>query len=347
MVDRAKIYIKAGDGGNGVVHWRREKFIPKGGPDGGDGGKGGNVYIQTDVNLSTLQEFAYKQKFIAQSGANGSGRRSFGGAGDDLTIKVPLGTKMKLTNKKTGEVREIDFDQEGVSLKIAKAGRGGRGNWHFKSSTNTTPRFAEDGTKGEEFDAELDLKLLADVGLIGLPNVGKSTLLSVLTKATPKIADYEFTTLEPNLGVMVTNEGSLVLADIPGLIEGASEGKGLGDQFLRHVERTKFLVHVLAIKGGDGESETKEVTDRLKQEYLTIRNELKAYEESLLEKPEVIVLNKTDLITAEETEQIVKGLNKKKLAVIPVSCGTATGLEALRKMIYRKWLDHAKTKVVD
>jgi GTP-binding protein len=338
VVDRAKIYIKAGDGGNGVVHWRREKFIPKGGPDGGDGGKGGHVYVETDTNLSTLAQFAFAQKFIASSGENGSGKRSYGGAGDDLVIKVPVGTIMKFSNLSNGELTTIEFDKPAMRVRVARGGKGGRGNWHFKSSTNTTPRFAEDGTKGEAFNVEVDLKLLADVGLVGLPNVGKSTILSVLTKARPKIADYEFTTLEPNLGVMSTNEGSLVMADIPGLIEGASEGKGLGDQFLRHVERTKFLVHVLAIRADDLNLEAKEIAKRLNDEYKTIRGELGAFEKSLLAKPEVVVLNKTDLITPEQVTEIAALLKKKKLEVLIVSCGTMEGVANLKTLVYRKWL---------
>ena len=329
MVDSAKVTIKAGNGGDGVIHFYRGRFVPKGGPDGGDGGKGGNVYIETDTNLATLDHFAFRQKFEAASGNRGGESRSSGKAGEDLRIKVPLGT-MASWQLADGSCQTVDFDKEGMEVLIARGGKGGRGNWHFRGPTNTTPIEAEPGIEGEEWQVEMDLKLLADVGLVGLPNVGKSTLLSILSNAKPKVADYEFTTLEPNLGVLRLRSGqaqgrSLVIADIPGLIEGASEGKGLGLQFLRHVERTNILVHILA---GDN-------VKQLYKNYLTVRKELAAYSEELTKKKEIVVLNKTDLIPAENLAGIVAGLAKKKIKVIALSAGNLSGLPELKKALMR------------
>ena len=329
MVDSAKVTIKAGNGGDGVIHFYRGRFVPKGGPDGGDGGKGGNVYIETDTNLATLDHFAFRQKFEAASGNRGGESRSSGKAGEDLHIKVPVGT-MASWQLADGSCQTVDFDKEGMEVLIARGGKGGRGNWHFRGPTNTTPIEAEPGIEGEEWQVEMDLKLLADVGLVGLPNVGKSTLLSILSNAKPKVADYEFTTLEPNLGVLRLRSGqaqgrSLVIADIPGLIEGASEGKGLGLQFLRHVERTNILVHILA---GDN-------VKQLYKNYLTVRKELAAYSEELTKKKEIVVLNKTDLIPAENLAGIVAGLAKKKIKVIALSAGNLSGLPELKKALMR------------
>ena len=329
MVDSAKVTIKAGNGGDGVIHFYRGRFVPKGGPDGGDGGKGGNVYIETDTNLATLDHFAFRQKFEAASGNRGGESRSSGKAGEDLRIKVPLGT-MASWQLADGSCQTVDFDKEGMEVLIARGWKGGRGNWHFRGPTNTTPIEAEPGIEGEEWQVEMDLKLLADVGLVGLPNVGKSTLLSILSNAKPKVADYEFTTLEPNLGVLRLRSGqaqgrSLVIADIPGLIEGASEGKGLGLQFLRHVERTNILVHILA---GDN-------VKQLYKNYLTVRKELAAYSEELTKKKEIVVLNKTDLIPAENLAGIVAGLAKKKIKVIALSAGNLSGLPELKKALMR------------
>lgn len=317
MVDRVKIVIKAGDGGDGLVHFRRAKFMPRGGPDGGDGGRGGSIYVVTEANLSTLSDFAHQQKFEAESGAAGGSEVRSGAAGADLVIKVPIGTLMK----REGQI--TDFDQAGMRVLVAKGGRGGKGNFGFRSAVNQAPRESTPGGPGESFVAELELKLLADVGLVGLPNVGKSTLLSILTSARPKIADYPFTTLEPNLGVApLSGAGKrVVIADIPGLIEGASQGKGLGTQFLQHIERTRVLVHVLA--GSEPE--------RLWEDYQTVRRELKAYGGEIENKKEIVVLNKTDLLTEEAVAEIVSFLAKKKIKVLPISCGTMKGIEELRR----------------
>ena len=272
--------VSAGRGGRGKVGWRQDKFVRKGGPDGGNGGDGGSVYLEVDPNLNTLKNFQFQKKFAASPGQMGGDNRRTGRGADDLIIKVPLGTV----------VNGIDLTSGGQRLCVANGGRGGRGNWAFRSPTLTTPKFADPGEAGETKTLTLELKLLADVGLIGLPNAGKSTLLSVLTKAQPKIADYPFTTLEPNLGVMnlkskIYDLKSFVVADIPGLIEGASQGKGLGIEFLRHVERCRVLVHLL-----DATSKT------LKADYEQVRRELGQYSPKLLEKTEIIVLNKIDLL---------------------------------------------------
>jgi GTP-binding protein len=340
MVDSAKVTIKAGNGGDGVIHFYRGRFVPKGGPDGGDGGKGGNVYIETDTNLATLDHFAFRQKFEAASGNRGGESRSSGKAGEDLHIKVPIGTIIELKNSKTQELeRKMDFDKEGMEVLIARGGKGGRGNWHFRGPTNTTPIEAEPGIEGEEWQVEMDLKLLADVGLVGLPNVGKSTLLSILSNAKPKVADYEFTTLEPNLGVVRLGTGqkvkSAVIADIPGLIEGASEGRGLGIRFLRHVERTTLIVHLLALKNGEEGLSVPEAVKKLAGNYKTIRKELGLYAEELTKKKEIVVLNKVDLIPAENLPGIVAGLAKKKIKVIALSAGNLSGLPELKKELTR------------
>jgi len=336
MVDSAKITLRAGNGGNGVVHFYRGRFVPRGGPDGGNGGKGGNLYIAADANLSTLDHFAYKQKFEADGGRKGGESRSSGKAGEDLHLKVPLGTIVKLT-KPTGEEKIIDFDKAGMEELVARGGRGGRGNWHFKSSRNTTPMEAEEGQPGETWDVEMDLKLLADVGLVGLPNVGKSTLLSILSNARPKVADYEFTTLEPNLGVLRLATGSrtksIVIADIPGLIEGASEGKGLGIRFLRHVERTKLIVHLLALPNGEENLPVNEAVEKLADNYEKIRKELAAYAKALTKKKEIVVFNKIDLLSAENVEAIVAGLEEKGIKAIKLSAGSLAGLPDLKKAL--------------
>ena len=284
MVDQAKLWIRAGNGGNGAVSFRREKFIPKGGPDGGDGGKGGDIYLETDTNMNTLDDFAHRQKFEAENGGKGMGKKMSGAKGDDLIIKVPLGTVVGLQGQalqvENGQTQGsaptvVDFDRKGMRVLVAKGGKGGRGNEHFKSASNTTPMTAEPGEMGERYDVEMSLKLLADVGLVGLPNAGKSTLLSVLSNARPKVADYEFTTLEPNLGVLKTQGKNLVIADIPGLIEGASEGKGLGTKFLKHIERTKVLVHLVAADLQSQALQGESVT--VWENYQKISKELKNY----------------------------------------------------------------------
>lgn len=316
MIDYAKILVKAGDGGDGKVSFRREKYVAKGGPDGGDGGDGGSVYFLTDKNLNTLTPFQFKKKFKAERGKSGGKAKKHGKDGIDLMIKVALGTSVKMGS------REFDMLKDGDKVCVAHGGKGGLGNWQFRSPSNTTPMVAEKGTLGEEKEVVLELKLLADAGLIGKPNAGKSTLLSMLTKARPKIADYPFTTLEPNLGVM----GNLVLADIPGLIEGASQGKGLGHTFLRHVERCQVLVHLL-----DGARVLEDDCD-LSEDYKQIRKELKNYSRKLADKKEIVVLNKIDVLSEKQIQQTENQL--KVPSLVKISAVTGEGLEGLkRKML--------------
>jgi GTP-binding protein len=323
MIDKAVIIIKAGNGGDGAVSFRREKFVPKGGPDGGDGGNGGDVYLQTDENVNTLIDFHYLKHYEAEDGKRGMGAKKSGHAGEDIIIKVPVGTTVN---------GEIDLNLPKTKYLIARGGKGGKGNWRFRSSTNTTPREAEDGTPGEEKELVLELKLIADVGLIGMPNAGKSTLLSVLTKARPKIADYPFTTLEPNLGVMADLKTSVVIADIPGLIEGASEGRGLGDEFLRHVERTKVLLHLIA---PDLMKITKTMPEIIWENYQTIRAELGGYDKELLSKKEIVVLTQIDLLSESDVLEIVEYFKKKKIKIRPISAAVGKGIEELKKEIIK------------
>jgi len=320
MIDFARITIKAGDGGDGRVSFRREKFVPKGGPDGGDGGRGGSVYFETDKDLNTLKPFQFQKVFSAQNGEAGGKNKRHGADGSDLIIKVPVGT---VVNK------ELDLVKEDQKVCLAKGGDGGRGNWQFRSPTMTTPRIAEAGSKGEAKQLTLELKLLADVGLIGLPNSGKSTLLSVLTKAKPKIADYPFTTLEPNLGVLRLTRSNLVIADIPGLIEGASRGRGLGIEFLRHIERCKILVHIL-----DGAKLL--ISEVLLKDYQTVRNELASYSTSLIDKPEIVVLNKIDVLNKKQIRAAMTTLKKTKKPVIGISAASHENLEELKKELGRR-----------
>ena len=301
MIDFARIEVKAGNGGSGKVAWRQDKFVIKGGPDGGNGGLGGSVYLTADPNLNTLKNFQFQKKLKAEDGGRGGKTRRTGRGGQDLIIKVPVGT---VVNK------SLDLVKPGESICVARGVHGGRGNWFFRSPTLTTPKFADPGEPGEVKILALELKLLADVGLIGLPNAGKSTLLSVLIKATSKIADYPFTTLEHKLGVT----DNLVIADIPGLIEGASQGKGLGIEFLRHVERCRVLVHLL-----DATSKT------LKADYDQVRNELGQYSSKLLDKPEIIVLTKIDLLPKTK-------IPKFKTA-LAISAATHQGLDKLKTKI--------------
>ncbi|MDR1691611.1 MAG: GTPase ObgE, partial [Rickettsiales bacterium] len=289
FLDEAKIYIKAGNGGNGCVAFRREKFIPKGGPNGGDGGKGGDIIMESFPNLNTLIDFRYAQHFKAQRGQDGSGWQRSGKGGDNLLIKVPTGTVVLAEDKKTVL---FDFEKDGQQFVIAKGGNGGWGNQHFKTSVNQAPKKANPGLPGEELAIWLRLKLIADIGFIGLPSAGKSTLLSVLTNSHPKIGNYPFTTLHPNLGVMYGYGRELVLADLPGLIEGAAEGIGLGTRFLGHAERTKAILHLV-----DASSDT------ITQDYMTIRNELKKYGQGLSRKKEIVLLSKIDLVSKKELEE--------------------------------------------
>ncbi|MBW8823602.1 MAG: GTPase ObgE [Xanthomonadales bacterium] len=293
LVDEVEITVTAGNGGNGCVGFRREKFIPLGGPNGGDGGNGGSVWLQADENLNTLVDFRHQKMFRAQRGENGMGSQMYGKAGDDLDIKVPVGTV--ITNVATDEVIG-DLTRHGQRLLVAQGGKGGLGNMHFKSSINRSPRQSTPGTAGEERDLQLELKLLADVGLLGFPNAGKSTLIRAVSAATPKVADYPFTTLYPNLGVVsVEPHKSFVIADIPGLIEGAADGAGLGALFLRHIQRTRLLLHLVEIEPLDGGDAAEQVR--------AIEHELAKFDAGLMEKPRWLLLNKADLLTHEDAQE--------------------------------------------
>ena len=316
FVDIANIHLKAGAGGNGAVSFHREKYVAAGGPDGGDGGRGGNIVFQVDDNLSTLADFRYKRKYCAENGENGKAGRSTGKSAPPLLIKVPRGTIVKETE--TGRIIADLSDDEPVV--IVKGGNGGWGNTHFATSTRQIPRFAKNGNPGEELDVTLELKLLADVGLIGFPNVGKSTFLSVVSEAKPNIANYHFTTLTPVLGVIRMGEGSsFVMADIPGLIEGASEGIGLGHEFLRHVERCRMLVHVVDISGSEGRDPI--------EDFEKINAELAAFSQELTQRPQVVVGNKCDLCEEEDVEKIAKYFENKGYKFFPVMAAIAEGTQ--------------------
>ncbi len=320
FTDYVKIFVKSGDGGDGAISFRREKYVAAGGPDGGDGGKGGDVYFTVDPDSNTLIDFRFKKKFKAENGKNGEGARRYGRGGEDLYIKVPLGTIIK--DAETGKVL-ADLCEKGQTELVFPGGRGGKGNSHFATSTRQAPHFSQGGEKGIEKEIILELKLLADVGLIGFPNVGKSTFLSTVTSATPKIADYHFTTLEPNLGVVKSEYGdSFVIADIPGIIEGASEGTGLGLQFLRHIERTRLLLHVIDVSGIEGR---KPVDD-----FNIINNELKSYSEKLSTRKQIIVASKADLIQDEEQyNELVKLAKEKNMEIFKISSVTGEGVKEL------------------
>ena len=320
FTDYAKITIKSGNGGDGAITFRREKYVAAGGPDGGDGGRGGSIYFKVDPNANTLIDFRYTKKFKAQNGENGSGGNKYGKSGEDLYINVPIGTIIK--DAETGKV-VADLSKEGQEELVLKGGRGGKGNSHFATATRQVPRFAQAGEDGEEKEVILELKLLADVGLLGFPNVGKSTFLSIVTEAKPKIANYHFTTIEPNLGVVKTKNGdSFVIADIPGIIEGASEGIGLGIQFLRHVERTRLLLHVIDVSGTEGRNPV--------QDYYTINNELKKYSEKLSTRKQIIVANKIDIMQDETKYKELEELAKKEgLEIYKISGATGEGIEQL------------------
>ena len=320
FTDYTKIIIKSGDGGNGAATFRREKYVAAGGPDGGDGGNGGNIYFQVDKDKNTLIDFRFNKKFKAKNGENGSGSHCNGKYGEDLYIKVPIGTVIK--DAETGKV-VADLSNENQTELVLKGGRGGRGNSHFATATRQAPRFSEDGEKGEEKELILELKLLADVGLLGFPNVGKSTFLATVTDAKPKIANYHFTTIVPNLGVVKTKDGSgFVIADIPGIIEGASEGVGLGIQFLRHVERTRLLLHFLDVSGQEGRNPV--------QDFYAINEELKKYSEKLSTRKQIIVANKIDVMQDETLLKEVEKLAKKEnLELYKISAATKQGVEEL------------------
>ena len=324
FTDYVRIHAEAGKGGNGAIAFRREKYVAAGGPDGGDGGKGGDVYFKVDKDANTLIEFRYKKKFKAENGENGEGGHRFGKSGEDLYIPVPIGTVVKDTA--TDEVL-ADLSEPGQVALILKGGRGGKGNSHFATSTRQAPRFAQDGEPGEEKELTLELKLLADVGLIGFPNVGKSTFLSVVTSATPKIANYHFTTIEPNLGVVKSKYGdSFVIADIPGIIEGASEGIGLGIQFLRHIERTRLLLHFIDVSGLEGRNPV--------EDYYKVNEELKKYSEKLSKRTQIIVANKIDSMQDsslyDELEKVAKEHNQK---IFKISGVTGEGVEELMNYV--------------
>jgi len=324
FVDVAKIWVKAGDGGHGCVSFRREKFIPKGGPDGGDGGKGGNVFFEAVEDIDTLSDFALRRHFKARNGRPGSGKNKHGADGADLIIKVPPGTL--IYDEDLGLLLK-DLNKTGMKVCVCRGGRGGKGNKRFATSTNQTPRNAEQGKAGQERNIRLELKLIADVGLVGMPNAGKSTLISRCSAARPKIADYPFTTLEPVLGIVeLTDFRRFVMADIPGLIEGAHDGTGLGFEFLRHIERTRIILHILDIMPTDGSDPV--------QNYNALRAELEQYSKTLARKPEVIVANKIDL---DPDGKIVNELRKRLDAdVIPISAVTGRGIGQLNELLWQK-----------
>ncbi len=318
FVDQAKIKIKAGDGGDGAVSFHREKYVAAGGPDGGDGGKGGDIIFQVDDNFSTLIDFRYQRKYVAQRGENGGARNCTGRSAPDLIIRVPRGTVIR--NAATGRIMaDLSTDEPKV---LAKGGRGGKGNIHFATSTRQIPRFAKPGFPGEEFEVTLELKLLADVGLVGYPNVGKSTLISVVSAAKPKIANYHFTTITPVLGVVrVAEEQSFVMADIPGLIEGASDGVGLGHEFLRHVERCRLIIHVVDASGMEGRDPI--------EDYETIQTELERFSEDLAKRPQLLAANKCDLATPEQIDRLKAYAAGKGIPFFPISAATTQGTAEL------------------
>ncbi len=320
FTDYAKITIKSGNGGNGAATFRREKYVAAGGPDGGDGGKGGSIYFVVDKDLNTLLDFRYKKIFKAENGQNGSGNNCYGKKGEDLYIGVPVGTIIK--DSETGKVL-ADLSSENQKELVLPGGRGGKGNVHFATSTRQAPRFSQDGEKGQEKEIILELKLLADIGLIGFPNVGKSTFLSRVTSAKPKIADYHFTTIIPNLGVVKSIYGdSFVIADIPGIIEGASEGVGLGIQFLRHIERTRLLLHVIDVSGTEGRTPV--------QDFEIINKELKEYSEKLSTRKQIIVANKLDVMQDENLLKELEEFAKNKgMDLFKISAVTGEGIDNL------------------
>ena len=320
FLDQVKIYIKAGNGGDGSPSFRREKFIEFGGPDGGDGGKGGSVILKAEQNLNTLIDFRYQQHHKAKRGENGAGQNRTGKSGEDLILKVPLGTQVFEEDNKT---LIYDFTKISEEFIAAAGGKGGLGNTRFKSSTNRAPRKFTKGTQGEEFTIWLQLKTIADIGIIGLPNAGKSSLLASVTNANPKIANYQFTTLNPNLGVASYDNKEITIADIPGLVEGAHKGTGLGIQFLKHIERCKSLLHLIDITSED-----------LKKSYQQVKNELKKYSNKLIKKKELIVLNKIDLINEKEVNHIIKDFKKNtKSEIIAVSTFNKSSVSKIKSKL--------------
>ena len=320
FVDRAKIYIRSGKGGDGAVTFRREPFVPEGGPDGGDGGRGGDVIFQADRNLRTLMDFKYKRKYEAEDGQNGMKKKRFGKAGENLIIKVPMGTVV--IDEETGLVMK-DLIEDGESFVAAKGGRGGRGNTNFKNSVRQAPNFAEAGGAAKERNVILELKLIADVGLVGFPNVGKSSLLAVATSAQPKIANYHFTTIDPNLGVVQIHDSSFVMADIAGIIEGASEGLGMGFKFLKHIERTKVLIHVVDVSGSEGRDPI--------EDFEKINKELERYSPRILKKPQLVAANKIDMIDEEDPQYLAFKEHVENLGypVFPMSAPLNLGVREI------------------
>lgn len=333
FVDKAEIIVSSGKGGNGAVTFRREPYVPDGGPDGGDGGDGGDVIIAADNNLRTLMDLKYKRKYKAENGSDGMRRKKYGKKGKNLIIKVPLGTMV--IDKDTGLLIK-DLNAIGDSVVVAKGGKGGKGNVHFKSSTRQAPNFAESGELAQEREIILELKLISDVGLVGLPNVGKSTILSVATSARPKIANYHFTTIDPNLGIVDFVDNSFVLADIAGIIEGAHKGQGLGLTFLKHIERTKILIHVVDAAGSEGSTPLKD--------YRIINNELKQYDDKLEKKVKIIAANKIDLINFDDLDsdilknynEFIEEVKKEGKIVVPISAATNKGIKELMGIALNK-----------
>lgn len=333
FVDKAEIIVSSGKGGNGAVTFRREPYVPDGGPDGGDGGDGGDVIIAADNNLRTLMDLKYKRKYKAENGSDGMRRKKYGKKGKNLIIKVPLGTMV--IDKDTGLLIK-DLNAIGDSVVVAKGGKGGKGNIHFKSSTRQAPNFAESGELAQEREIILELKLISDVGLVGLPNVGKSTILSVATSARPKIANYHFTTIDPNLGIVDFVDNSFVLADIAGIIEGAHKGQGLGLTFLKHIERTKILIHVVDAAGSEGSTPLKD--------YRIINNELKQYDDKLEKKVKIIAANKIDLINFDDLDsdilknynEFIEEVKKEGKIVVPISAATNKGIKELMGIALNK-----------
>lgn len=323
FVDQAKIYIKAGDGGDGAVSFHREKYVAAGGPDGGDGGKGGDIVFAVDDNISNLIDFRYKRKYVAEKGQNGGGKNCSGRNAPDLVVKVPRGTVVR--EIKSGRIlADLSTDEPAV---IAHGGKGGRGNAHFATSTRQIPKFAKPGFRGDEYEVMLELKLIADVGLVGFPNVGKSTLISVVSAAKPKIANYHFTTLTPVLGVVKIEEGkSFVMADIPGLIEGASEGVGLGHEFLRHVERCRLIVHVIDVSGSEGRDPI--------EDFKAINHELENFSMELAEAPQIVAANKSDMATPEQVERLRNYVEDQGLLFYEISAATTKGT---KELMYGVW----------
>ena len=336
FIDRAKILIKAGSGGNGAVSFHREKYVNAGGPDGGDGGKGGNVVFQVDKHLNTLIDFRYKKKYVAEDGQNGFGKRCSGKSGKDLIVKVPLGTIIR--DAESGEIMADMSDYEPVVL--AMGGKGGAGNQHFATSTRQIPRFAKPGAPGEMYWLNLELKLIADVGLVGFPNVGKSTLISVVSAAKPKIANYHFTTLAPVLGVVqVGLDEPFVMADLPGLVEGASEGVGLGHDFLRHVDRCRLIVHVVDVSGSEGRDPI--------EDFEKINYELKNFDEGLASRPQIVAANKCDMASGEQITAFERYIEKQGLPFFRISAATTEGTRELVNAVWGKLQELPPVKIYE